>query len=265
LVAERGTAPSCVYLQADTDRVEDLLQHLVARLDTCDRPVKLTPGQCAQLLGQVSAVIAVDDLSAGPEKVGYLLDVLRGCRVVIGSARPVPGRRGTSLDGSLAFCQDRLDDARHLLQHALALREQAGDRDGADLTRHNLQLLEPPAPPPPPRPRAGRRRILLTLASLASALALVTGTKTGFCARQLHDRGGKVVRRPHQTPVITRAASPPRASCRLTRRRRPDGFGIPSGNTLWIRQSIRLGSQVLDGRRVPAVSGRLVTTGGTRN
>jgi tetratricopeptide (TPR) repeat protein len=414
--SERGAAPACLYLRADRDRVADLLQHLAARLYTCDRPVQLTPGQCAQLLGQVSAVIAVDDLSAGPEKIGYLLDVLRGCSVVIGSAQPVLGRRGSSQDlaglpddaalalvagdlgrsltsqeipaarrlaaavdgqplhlrqaaalvregghsfewlarkaehdpgvldrltisalaghqrralavlalaagallpadvvaaigqvaylgecleslhrrglaeqrddrfglpvckassyrqmllkdldlaasareladwlaardpstaqslsaadaalaiveyaaeqgdweavarlaraaeavlflagrweawhhtlslgldaakaaadraaeaffahqlGSLAFCQDQLDDALQLLQHALTLREQIGDRDGAELTRHNLRLLQPPAPPP--RPRAPRR-IVVALASALGALALLTGT-----------------------------------------------------------------------------------------
>src|SRR5947207_2559973 len=40
--AERGLAPSCIYLQADGDRVGDLLQDLVTRLYVFDRPVKLT-------------------------------------------------------------------------------------------------------------------------------------------------------------------------------------------------------------------------------
>src|SRR6266516_2639213 len=42
--------------------------------------------------------------------------------------------------GSLELCLDHLDEASQLLRHALTLREQAGDLDGADLTRHNLQL-----------------------------------------------------------------------------------------------------------------------------
>ncbi len=96
--SERGVATSCIYLRAEGNRVGDLLQQLVARLYSSDRPVKLTPEQCAQLLGQASAVIAIDDVSAGPDQVGYLLDVLSGCRVVIGSARPVLGRRGSSQD-----------------------------------------------------------------------------------------------------------------------------------------------------------------------
>jgi Putative Ig domain len=94
---ERGTA-SCVYLCAGRDRVGDLLQRLVAQLFSSDQPVKLTREQCAQLLGQVSAVIALDDISLGPGQVSYLLDVLAGCQVVLGSTGPVLGRRGSSQD-----------------------------------------------------------------------------------------------------------------------------------------------------------------------
>ena len=94
---ERGTA-SCVYLRAGRDRVGDLLQRLVAQLFSSDQPVKLTREQCAQLLGQVSAVIALDDISFGPDQVSYLLDVLAGCQVVLGSTGPVLGRRGSSQD-----------------------------------------------------------------------------------------------------------------------------------------------------------------------
>jgi Putative Ig domain len=88
--------PSSIYLRADGNRIGDLLQQLVARLYVCDEPVKLTPQECARLLGQASAVIAVDDLRASPEQVGYLLDLLPGCRLVIGSDEPVLGGRGSS-------------------------------------------------------------------------------------------------------------------------------------------------------------------------
>ena len=94
--AERALAPSCIYLRAGGDRVGDLLQDLVAELYVCDQPVKLTPQQYAQLLGQVSAVVAVDDLRASPDQVGYLLEVLSGCSLVIGSAQPVLGPHGSS-------------------------------------------------------------------------------------------------------------------------------------------------------------------------
>jgi hypothetical protein len=94
--AERALAPSRIYLRAGGDRVGDLLHDLVAKLYVCDQPVKLTPQQYAQLLGQVSAVVAVDDLRASPDQVGYLLEVLSGCSLVIGSAQPVLGPRGSS-------------------------------------------------------------------------------------------------------------------------------------------------------------------------
>lgn len=95
---EHGVAADCVYLRADGDRIEDLLQSLVEQLFTADRPVKLTPGQRAQLLGHVSAVVAVDDVTAGPDKVDSLLDILPKCSLLLGSSRPVLGRRGTSQD-----------------------------------------------------------------------------------------------------------------------------------------------------------------------
>jgi hypothetical protein len=94
--AERGLAPSCIYLRAGGDRVGDLLQDLVAKLYICDHPVRLTPQECAQLLSQVNAIVAIDDLSASPDQVEYLLSVLSGCSLVIGSAQPVLGRCGRS-------------------------------------------------------------------------------------------------------------------------------------------------------------------------
>ena len=67
---------------ADRDRVADLLQDLVAKLYDCDQPVIPTPQECTQLLGQVSAIVAVDDMCASPDKVRYLLDVLSGYGLV---------------------------------------------------------------------------------------------------------------------------------------------------------------------------------------
>jgi hypothetical protein len=64
--ADDGVAPNCIYLRADGDRIEDLLHDLVTRLYTSARPVKLTAHECALVLAEVSAVVAVDDFSAGP-------------------------------------------------------------------------------------------------------------------------------------------------------------------------------------------------------
>jgi beta-lactam-binding protein with PASTA domain len=97
-VSERYSTAGCICLRADRDRVEDLLQQLVTELYGSDQPVKLTPGECAQLLGQAGLIIAVDDAPADPAQVGYLLDVLSGCTLVIGSARRVPVRGGSSHD-----------------------------------------------------------------------------------------------------------------------------------------------------------------------
>jgi hypothetical protein len=115
VAAERGLAPRCIYLRAHGDRVGDLLQDLATRLYAFDRPVKLTQQECGQLLGPVSAVVALDDLRVSADQLDYLLEVLSGCSLVIGSAQPVLGRRGSSrqLDGlpdesALALVADNL-------------------------------------------------------------------------------------------------------------------------------------------------------------
>ena len=444
-----GTGTTGVYLRADGDRVTDLLHQLVTKLYASQQPIKLTPVQCAQLLGQARTVVAIDDLSAGPDGVGYLLKVLPGCGVLIGSAQPVLSRQGSSrslaglsadaalaliardlgrplssaelpaatrlaaavrsqplhlrqaaalvreggqsfislskkaahdpdildrlsisalaqherralavlsltagallpanvvavvgqiaylgecleslhrrglaeqredrfglpvckaesylqlllqdLDraasarqfaiwlaarnptasesqsaadaalamleyatgrgewttvarlaraaeailfvagrweawhhtlsrglhaaraigdraaeaffahqhGTLAFCQDQLDDAFRLLQHALILREQMGDWEGAEVTRHNLQLLAPPQPPPAPRLRV-RRRILVTLATLLGALALVAVAIAGATLAGRSSTAGKAA--PASPPGPRRTTASP--------------------------------------------------------
>src|SRR6266496_2632031 len=123
-VSERYSTAGCIYLRADRDRVEDLLQQLVTELYSSDQPVKLTPGECAQLLGQAGLIIAVDDAPADPAQVGYLLDVLSGCTLVIGSAagsrfvgavRMIwPGCRSTlrSRCSQLAWADPRSEETR---------------------------------------------------------------------------------------------------------------------------------------------------------
>jgi hypothetical protein len=81
----------------------------------------------------------------------------------------------THQQGTLAFCQDQLEDAYALLQQALSLREQIGDAEAAHVTRHNLRLLTPPDPPAPRRSR-GPRRVMPALGGAAGALALVVST-----------------------------------------------------------------------------------------
>jgi hypothetical protein len=76
--------------------------------------------------------------------------------------------------GSMALCNDQLQQADELLHHALALREQLGDHEGAALTRHNLEIMTPPAPPVPPPAQPGhwRERWRKRLPALASLLGL---------------------------------------------------------------------------------------------
>src|SRR6266511_1312117 len=96
----RGSRPrpcgSCVYLQAGDHDVEDLLQRLVDELYTADQPIKPTPEQCTQLLGQVQALILLDDVLLDPGQVEQLVHALPGCILVLGSPRPVLGRHGRS-------------------------------------------------------------------------------------------------------------------------------------------------------------------------
>ena len=77
--------------------------------------------------------------------------------------------------GTLAFCQDELEQAPELLEHALRLREQLGDHAGAAVTSHNLRQLVPLVPPSPPKvdPGGGGSRWPRRLPVLAARAAVV--------------------------------------------------------------------------------------------
>ncbi len=78
--------------------------------------------------------------------------------------------------GTLALCRDELTTARQLLEHALDLREQHGDHDGATITRHNLQILQPSPPALPKRPARSLRQIPVIAGSgLIAVVALTIG------------------------------------------------------------------------------------------
>ena len=91
------SAEAGVYLPAGADELQDLLTRLVDQLYVSDQRVKLTPEQCAQLLSQVRAVIALDDIDLDAKQVDYLLSILPRCSLVLSSARPILGRHGMSL------------------------------------------------------------------------------------------------------------------------------------------------------------------------
>jgi Abnormal spindle-like microcephaly-assoc'd, ASPM-SPD-2-Hydin len=80
--------------------------------------------------------------------------------------------------GALAFCRDELGAAKQLFEDALELRERIGDAVGAELTRMNLQLLQPP--PEAPVSPAGhdgtqRRRLVYAVTAACTLIALAAG------------------------------------------------------------------------------------------
>jgi len=216
-----GAARSSVYLNAGPGGTDDLLQRLVTELYTAERPVKLTPDQCARLLGQVRAVIALDDVALGPDQVEYLLRLLPGCSLVLGSSRPVLGRHGSSRvlaglpdDAAMELITSELGrqlavgeqaaagrlvaavdgQPLHLRQAAALVREnglsfqrlaETAERDPEDLDRLSVNALA-----------VRERRALAVLALAAGALlpADVVGTmgdiaKIGESLGLLHRRG----------------------------------------------------------------------------
>ena len=106
------------------------------------------------------------------------------------SARRAPAEEAWALHqlGSRALGLGDRDAARHQLTRDLELRESLGDRVGAAVTRHNLDLLSGPPPPgrppKPPRPRlplVGAAVVLVAAAGAAIAIAVAAaggGTPT---------------------------------------------------------------------------------------
>jgi Putative Ig domain len=78
--------------------------------------------------------------------------------------------------GTLALCDDQLADAGRLLRQALDIRQRQGDRRGAEVTWHNLQVLQPgpPHPPAATRPPRSRRKVAV-IAGCAALLLLGIG------------------------------------------------------------------------------------------
>lgn len=119
-----------VYLNVAGDGdVDDVLGRLVGALYTADPPVKLTADECAAILREARVVVALDDVTFGPRQVADLVQTLSGCGIVLGCARPVVGRRGTSqLVSGLAD-----DAAIELVRRRLGRPLAGGER--AEITR----------------------------------------------------------------------------------------------------------------------------------
>ncbi|MGI5518420.1 hypothetical protein [Streptomyces sp. CA-106131] len=86
------------YLRVGGTELEDLLQDLTRHfyIYPGSGGRRLTTQECAQVLGNVSGVVVLDDVSYGPEQLGYLRRALPNCALVIGASAPVLGALGTS-------------------------------------------------------------------------------------------------------------------------------------------------------------------------
>lgn len=79
--------------------------------------------------------------------------------------------------GTLAYCENRLDEARELLDRAVELRTRLGDNAGSALSRAHLRLVRPDVPTArnarrPGHSRPGRaRQILATLVGVVAIVA----------------------------------------------------------------------------------------------
>jgi hypothetical protein len=79
-----------LYLKVGTATALDVARRLVSAAFTADRLVLPTPDQCASLLGQMHAVVVLDDVRCGRETLTYLLAAMPGCSLLLGSPAPHP-------------------------------------------------------------------------------------------------------------------------------------------------------------------------------
>jgi len=91
-----GASDVSVYLRTGAEDPADIVQRLFAELYLADPPVKPTAEQCAELVRHTRPLIVLDDVQLSPGAVESLAGLLAGCGLVLGSGRPVLGRRGTS-------------------------------------------------------------------------------------------------------------------------------------------------------------------------
>ena len=85
-----------ICLRAGADGIEDLAQRLVAAMYAPDRSAVPTSNERLWLLRQARAVVVLDDFLTGPDQLSYLLRILPGCSLVVGSPRPVLRSPGSS-------------------------------------------------------------------------------------------------------------------------------------------------------------------------
>ncbi|MFB6842773.1 hypothetical protein [Streptomyces sp. NPDC056361] len=91
-----GRGHPAVVLRPGTDGTNDLLRRAFAALHRRDNPWAPTPGQCADALSRLGAVLLLDDVTGDLPRIASLVDALPGCAVVLGAPHPLLGRAGTS-------------------------------------------------------------------------------------------------------------------------------------------------------------------------
>ncbi|WP_332880965.1 choice-of-anchor D domain-containing protein [Streptomyces sp. NBC_00564] len=111
--------------------------------------------------------------------------------------------------GTLAYCENRLEEARELLERAVELRTRLGDNAGSALSRAHLRLVRPDVPAtrnvrPSGRPRPGRARQIL--ATLAGVVAIVAAARWAI-AEASQDSGTE-----HPPPNTSSPATEPSTS-----------------------------------------------------
>ncbi|MFH9420717.1 hypothetical protein [Streptomyces sp. NPDC017529] len=103
LLKNAAAAGGGTYLRVGDIALEDLLQDLMRHFYFYPGPdgTRLSAQQCAQSLAGswagATGVVALDDMSYGPEQLGYLRRVLSRCTLAIGAPTTVLGALGTSL------------------------------------------------------------------------------------------------------------------------------------------------------------------------
>src|SRR6266545_1144858 len=85
-----STAAPAVHLRVGAVPPDDVLDQLVGALFTADQPVRPTPQQRAGLLGNVRAVVVLDDVTLEPQQLAEIASALPQCLVLIGSDSDQP-------------------------------------------------------------------------------------------------------------------------------------------------------------------------------
>jgi CARDB len=115
-----------VLLRVGRDFAGDVLQRLVDQLYVSDRRIKLTSTELGRLLGQLRAVVILDDLLLNSEEAEFILGMLPRCSVVTGSpraildrprtSRPLPGLSETAALDLVSGCLARAPSGAEQLQ-----------------------------------------------------------------------------------------------------------------------------------------------------